>query len=108
MFLGSEANPIGTCVQNMRPNSNGSATVLHFEFHSFPQPVAFPLVTPADATLDYPIPSPTEESRILKIISYGLFSLFLSLDQKKKKKKKKKKLFLIFLMIKHKQIRLRS
>ena len=41
MWLDEEANPIGTCMENVRAE-NGKVPKIHISFHSYPMNVAFP------------------------------------------------------------------
>ena len=67
MWLDGEANPIGTCMENLRAN-RGTVPVIHLSFHSFPMNVAFPHLKPLCEYGDKPNPPSIEEQNILKKI----------------------------------------
>jgi Phosphatidylinositol 3- and 4-kinase/Phosphoinositide 3-kinase family, accessory domain (PIK domain)/Phosphoinositide 3-kinase C2 len=67
------ANPIGTCVENVRTRHPMTVTL---NFHSFPCPVVFPRLQPAMAPLydgvwaAYPVPSADDARMLRAIIAY--------------------------------------
>eukprot|EP00007_Cunea_sp_BSH-02190019_P008525 CAMPEP_0174246080 /NCGR_PEP_ID=MMETSP0417-20130205/41892_1 /TAXON_ID=242541 /ORGANISM="Mayorella sp, Strain BSH-02190019" /LENGTH=1374 /DNA_ID=CAMNT_0015325931 /DNA_START=40 /DNA_END=4164 /DNA_ORIENTATION=- len=69
MWPDGRANPIGTCVENLRTIN---PIELSLGFHSYPQPVAFPMLVPAAPPLPEEIPnlSDTELERLHAIIDY--------------------------------------
>ena len=59
MWTDEEANPIGTCMENLRA-SKGSVPIIHLSFHSFPMNVAYPHLNPVVLYDNHTIIQPTE------------------------------------------------
>ena len=69
MWLDGEANPIGTCMENLRLSKDIVPT-LELNFHSYPNNVVYPVLKSIDLydfLLQYP--SPSENSRIKVLVN---------------------------------------
>jgi len=69
MWTEGEANPIGTCMENLRA-APGTVPLLTLSFHSFPLEVAYPVLQPSvlfDARI--PIPNASTEALLKRIVA---------------------------------------